>query len=878
MSSMPSRTHGARRAVIVACAALCGGASLAAAPQPDQPAPRGVLELRGGGFVAGEFVPAPEATGGRETLPWQSPAFSTPFDFRLADVTGVRCGTKSDAAPAPAESFRLHLRGGDVIVGMVEAIDADTITIDAADGAGRQSLRIRRDEVESISRPAAGRSSFEGPGGLAGWTQSPADAWREEAGRLLSSRRGASVSRDLAAPARARYDVAVSWVDAAEFRLSLTSAGGGDDDGFWLELLRPVAGEPTLAVVRRQAGRALLEPIPLDRDVESVRLSLFVDQSLGRMAVVLPTTADRPVVDITLARGEKPEPLPGVRLAVTSGGICLESLRVAPWTAAEPTLDEGGGTTIAVRAGATRRCDLEGFDANAKAFIVREAGQVTRIPVADVTAISLPRPAATGAVQPPQVRAIDVDGDGVSGSLLKVDAHGVWIRRTGVAEPVRMSFARLAAMQSLVPSATAAEVAGREGRLQGEGIAMRGALTQVDGGVGWQPVGSVVAAPFAANTVPFSGRLDYVAPQAENEPEAVGGIGGMVGRAADDAGFVVTMLAEDGAAAQDGRMQPGDQIVAIAPTEKSRFVPAKDLDPEEVTDLLRGPVGSQVRIQVTDHAGENPRQIDLVRRRLAIVAGPLLRQALQTHAKLAAPQSIGDGVPFPAVVVLASGESTPCRVVAIDAERLRLVTPLAGTDEQPVDVPAALVKAVELTPSSPVRPLDRVRFERLLTIPRMQRSRPPTHVLRMKNGDYVRGRLVAVDDVNVRIELPGKEQVFPRETVTRVIWLHPEEVEPRSDAAVADPPRPDGLTVTGVWPGGRRMVLSVAAVEDRMLLGTNPALGAVRIDTDTVDRLLFGAEAEHAAGRRPYSQWTPRPAPGPRALQTQEAAQGAAGD
>jgi len=372
MSIMPSRTIGARRAVIVVCAALCGGASLAVPPQPDQPAPRGVLELRGGGFVTGELVPAPEATGGRETLLWQSPVFTAPFEFRLADVTGVRCGTRPDAAPVPAESFRLRLRDGDVVAGVIEAIDADTITIDAAGGAGRQSLRIRRDEVESISRPAEAGSSFEGPGGLAGWTQRPADTWREEVGRLLSSQRGASVSRDLAAPARARYDIAVSWVDAAEFRLSLTSTGGGDDDGFWLELLRPVAGEPTLAVVRRQTGRALLEPIPMDRDIESVRLSLFVDQSQGRMAVVLPTAADRPVVDITLARGDKPEPLPGVRLAVTSGGICLESLRVTPWIAAEPTLEEGEGTTIAVRAGAARRCDLEGFDAQAKAFVRRD--------------------------------------------------------------------------------------------------------------------------------------------------------------------------------------------------------------------------------------------------------------------------------------------------------------------------------------------------------------------------------------------------------------------------------------------------------------------------------------------------------------------------
>jgi hypothetical protein len=277
------------------------------------------------------------------------------------------------------------------------------------------------------------------------------------------------------------------------------------------------------------------------------------------------------------------------------------------------------------------------------------------------------------------------------------------------------------------------------------------------------------ASPFAVTATPFSGRLDYVAAPADtDESGMVGGIGGMVSRA-DDGGFVVTMLAEDGAAAQDGRLQPGDRIVAIAPAEKARFVPTKGLEPDEVTDLLRGQVGTPVRIKVTDAAGADPRTIELVRGRLAMAGGQLLRQALETHAELAAPESAGDGLAFPAVVVLTSGESTPCRVVAIDAERLRLVTPLAGTAEEPVDVPATLVKAIEFDPGVPGRALDRVRFERLLTIPRMQRSRPPTHVLRMKSGDYVRGRLIAADDTTVRIELPGKEQVFPRDAIARAI-------------------------------------------------------------------------------------------------------------
>ncbi|MGB8853163.1 MAG: PDZ domain-containing protein [Pirellulales bacterium] len=869
---MGSRSCLSRLSAIVACAVLCGAASLAATPQPDQPAPRGVLDLRGGGFVSGELVPAPEAGDGRETLLWQSPLFTKPFEFRLADVTGVRFGTARDPGKPSADAFRLHLRGGDIITGVVQAIDSDTVTVEAVGGAGRQTLQIRRDEVESIARRSAGGGSFDGPGGLAGWEQKPGNAWREEAGRLLTSRRGSSISRDVAAPPRARYDIGVSWTMPAEFRFSLVSDGVAGDDQFMLELLRPAAGGPTLAVVRRKSGKATLEPISLDPAADSLRIVLFVDQPRGRMAVVLPAAGDQPAADIELARGADAEPLRGVRLSLTSGDICLENLRVTPWTAAEPTLDAVEQTRIALRNGDPRTGEIEGFDSQGGTFMVREAGQVTRIPAADVTEISLPRAEATGPQQVAQVRAIGANGDVVSGSLVNVDTESVWIRRQGLAEPLSMPFPQLVALQSLVPAATALGLPGREGRLEGDGFAMRGAVAAVSGGVGWQPAGSISASPFAATAAPFSGRLDYVAAPADtDESGMVGGIGGMVSRA-DDGGFVVTMLAEDGAAAQDGRLQPGDRIVAIAPAERARFVPTKGLEPDEVTDLLRGQVGTPVRIKVTDAAGEDPRTIELVRGRLAMAGGQLLRQALETHAELAAPESAGDVLAFPYVVVLTSGESTPCRVVAIDAERLKLVTPLAGTAEEPVDVPATRVKAVEFDPSVPGRALDRVRFERLLTIPRMQRSRPPTHVLRLKNGDYVRGRLIAADDKTVRIELPGKEQVFPRDAVARAIWLHPEELDPQADAIAAEPPRPQGLEVTGIWPGGRRVALMAEAVEGQTIQGTHAAFGKARIHTDRVERLLFGTAAEKGGDQRPYSQWKVRPAPEPRALREQEPA------
>jgi len=848
---------------------VVGEVAAAASPLPGGGAPRGVLDLRLGGQLPGELVPAEQAgESPRETLLWKSPAFAAPFEFRLGAVSGIRFASPAGAEQPQAEPLRVHLRGGDVIAGKIREIDAATITVEASLGAEPRSLRIDRNEVESIGRRGAAGGSFDGPGSLAGWEQKPAGAWREEAGRLLASRRGASVSRDVAAPPRARYDISVSWTTAAEFRFSLTDDGVAGDDQFVLEMLRPGGAKPTLAVVRRKAGRASLEPVAVNPDDDVLRIVLFVDQLKGRMAVVLPASGDAPAADIVVERSADAEPLPGVRLSLMAGDICLESLRVSPWTTAEPVLDDATRTTIAVRGGQSRGGEVEAFDPQADAFVVREAGQTTQIPVGDVNQISFARSAAAGPREPPQVRAIGVHGDAVSGGLVKVDRQGVWIRRQGIATPVGVGFTQLVALQSLMPAAAGADLPGREGRLEGAGFAMRGSLAAVAGGVGWQPAGSLTGSRFAESpAAPFAGRLDYVAQDAEaDDGEMVGGIGGMVSPA-DDGTFAVTMLAEDGAAARDGRLQPGDRIVAIAPSEQARFVQTKGLDAEKVTDLLRGRIGTPVRLRVTNAAGKDSREIEIVRGRLGMAAGHLLRQALQTQAELAAPQSAATELAYPEVVVLTSGESTVCRVAEIDGERVRLSTPLGGV----VDVPAAAVKVVELDPSAPGRTLDKVRFERLLTVPRTQRSQPPTHVVRLRNGDYVRGRLVKVDDETVKLALSGAEQDFPREAVTRLIWLQPEQPDGK---AAGDRPEEasdaEGLRVMGVWPGGRRAVSMATAIDGVMVVGRNPALGDVRIDTEKVDRLIFGELSDKEAAPRPYSQWKVRPAPEPRALREQE--------
>ena len=171
----------------------------------------------------------------------------------------------------------------------------------------------------------------------------------------------------------------------------------------------------------------------------------------------------------------------------------------------------------------------------------------------------------------------------------------------------------------------------------------------------------------------------------------------------DPDGFiVVAMMTADGAASRDGRIQAGDRIMAVAPSERSIFVDTKDLDNETVTRLLRGRVGTVVRMKLTDSLGANPRVIDLTRARIQVAGREILDAALEAHVRLArAPEPEGEWpADFPAFVVLRSGDVAPCRIESIDAESVILRTPLAGgADAGTTRVPATLVKAVELIPA-----------------------------------------------------------------------------------------------------------------------------------------------------------------------------------
>ncbi len=136
---------------------------------------------------------------------------------------------------------------------------------------------------------------------------------------------------------------------------------------------------------------------------------------------------------------------------------------------------------------------------------------------------------------------------------------------------------------------------------------------------------------------------------------------------------------------------------------------------------------------------------------------------------------------------LRTGDIIPAEVTKIDEKGVSFKTAFSDSSF----VPNSRVKAVEMaTETGGSIKVNKTKFERLLTLPRMQRDSPPTHLIRSKNGDILRGRIMAMDDTTIRLEVRLEEKEIPRDRVSRIIWLHADETDPSKKPARTAPKPP----------------------------------------------------------------------------------------
>jgi hypothetical protein len=822
---------------LVGWAILVG--TVRAEPPPDGP-PAAVLELVEGGSLPGVLRPAT----GPETFLWDCPLFAAPLEFRTTAV--VRLQFPQHAPPPPLTGWRVDLSGGDTVCGRIVAMDTESIAIDCPAAPG-QSLRLRRSWIERMVR-VPDRGTLLVPGDRSRW-QTAGKAWRVVAGRPATADAGAAIWLPAEQPPRVCLEMVLSWQVRPDLRIDLGAAAG------WLERL--VAGQANvksatpdeyrleifsgrLLAIREGRVTKFDELTRLPDEPGRLRLQVFMDRTTGRLAIRLPGqpgTEGLLPFDATVPPPGPPRGPVGWGLKLRSGDVRIDELTVIPWTEELPRLHPGAALTMET---------IDSFDTAADAFVVRADGGERRVAaatVADITGAARAHPAALGqlAVVAPGLRltgTIAALGD----TEIGCDAPALGARLVLPRRAVSALEAPAVPGMQLLP--------GRMGWLEAGPSRVLGCVATAGPGkgVGWQPMGAVAAVPLAADAM---ARIDYAG------GDRVAGVG--IEPIRQGQGWGVAVLVPQGPAARSGRIREGWMIETITQLPAGEPVTARAVKSiDMVRSLLRGMPGSAVDVSFTTDAGGVERAV-LVRDTagrgdLAGAAeADVLDKVLRAHAEQARPAE--DDPRWPAVIFLATGDSLRGQVRAANSAGLEAELEVGGV----VTIPNAALRAVELQPAG-VKPLPRQKMDRLLTLPRMQRSQPPTHLLRTVAGDYIRGRLVSLDRDQVTLALLEDRKSFPRSDVARIIWLAM-AAGPGPEAAGASVRTAPGTPVQVVTAEGRRLTLGVTGVDAGMLVGHSPSCGAVRVTIARCERILVGeAIEEFAPAELPYSQWVLREA------------------
>lgn len=198
------------------------------------------------------------------------------------------------------------------------------------------------------------------------------------------------------------------------------------------------------------------------------------------------------------------------------------------------------------------------------------------------------------------------------------------------------------------------------------------------------------------------------------------------------------------------------------------------------------------------------------------------------------------------VVHLTSGDVIACRVETIGEQGVYLSTVaqedvLVGHDD---------IKAVELISNADLPALTEAKRDRLLTLPRLQKSSPPTHILCSSDGDLLRCRLIRASQETIDVEVQMEVISIARQRVSQIIWLHPQH---KLSGDTIDQ-RYNGL-VQVLWFDQKRMTFQPTETTDESIRGTSKILGNCDVDLGKVTQIVLGTRIASESTKLRYSDW-----------------------
>ena len=208
------------------------------------------------------------------------------------------------------------------------------------------------------------------------------------------------------------------------------------------------------------------------------------------------------------------------------------------------------------------------------------------------------------------------------------------------------------------------------------------------------------------------------------------------------------------------------------------------------------------------------------------------------------------------VVHVRTGDIISCRVDRIDATGVHVST----IDSENGFVSHEEIKAIEYVANAPPPDLDAAKRERLLTIPRLQKSAPPTHILCSHNGDFLRCRLIDANADTIRAEVQLTEIKLPRDRIAQIIWLHPQE---QSNDDTGNQPEQAASEKTSIYDGlaqvllrdGKRVTFTPTETTATHVSGESAIVGPCSFPLENVDQLIIGAQILTEVTDIAYNRW-----------------------
>jgi thiol-disulfide isomerase/thioredoxin len=800
-------------AAVIACLTACTLFADVAAPDPQEKPARkytAELQLRNGDHLMGEWV----AGGPRNTIRWQTVVAARPFDFVPQGVVAVYYPTRQP--PGRPEGIHcVELEGGDVLFGVLELVTSEKVLL-ATEQFG--TLTIDATHVSRIVPwSTSGGITYLGPDGLAGWRKE-GDSDKADALKVLGDLGWRDAAGHLVAdqagppitrdcPIPTRSAIEVSFSWQAIPDFGVTLYVEGEQQGTVYPVRFQVLDHQLLLIAEGEERADLAVVESLDDGGGRFHGVLYVDGTERKANVY--SLEGKPLAKISL-----PSPL----VAGSKPPASNRARQVAAARGRAPSAVREVRTT----SGVTLR--NRSTDFRFERLLVRAWDG--RLP--------------------------NVEADG-SGVVHTADSHHAWqkLRFSGETQELLVTTAEgdvrvpLDEVAGIVfPSPQPGErgtfritlvggirLKGEIEACRDEGIVFQSGHLEEPIEVPLEELNSVVSMAPSSEPVPaLSGRQGHL----EWKGSRVRGV--LIDSASVEAGSPLVWHPWGSTTPQ-----------ALNPGLAGRIVfnePASETDSTDNDDR---------------HAGVAPQPARPAPGLFQMIFGGNIPTATRPTGR-----AVKAGTD--ATLYLRSGDRFPGELVSITESTAHFESAVTTAKAVPLNE----MVMWERDHQSQLDSLDPETRRRLLTVPRVQRNNPPTHLLETFDGDFLRGRLVGVEAESIIMEVRLDEKRVALPTVRRILWLeNTSSAEPAEGVMTESAPPesasdPDSFLVLAVQRSNTRLAFTPLNLTDGILSGTSVYLGDCQIKLDQIDVLYLGAKVAARAQAEQVAKWQMMPAKDPK--------------